>query len=113
MDLNTPDGTLHTLDFVATRVGKLVTLEWGGLLVTSTTATKFISTVGDPLPAKWRPTVGKVYIFTVLDNSLPVIGRVEITSIGGFQVSVGANDSNFTNTGLARINAGSVSYSTS
>jgi len=113
LTMNTPDGTTHPLPLTVTRIGKIVVVEWDSLTVTANTATTFNSSI--TLPTKWRPVVaaGIMRFTPVTDNTVAAQGRMSISSTGVVTFGVGVSGGNFTNSGQAIIQPGSVSYLTS
>lgn len=112
LTMNTPDGTTHDLPLTVSRIGKIVTVEWDSLTVTANTATTFNSSI--TLPTKWRPVVaaGIMRFAPVTDNTAAAQGRMSIASSGVVTFGVGVSGGNFTASGQAIIQPGSVTYLT-
>lgn len=88
--------TPHASEFILTRIGNIVTLQLPG--ITQAADTNVVASASIPIPARFRSIENKTYTLIVTDNSVDVLGRLDIDALGNMTLSVGATGAGFTNT---------------
>ena len=83
---NAGGSTGSSITITLTRIGRIVTMYIPIFNVLMGAANDFITTFGAPIPTRFRPPNGTMFIADIVSNNIPTAGIIWITQYGNIQV---------------------------